>query len=120
MPRAVVHTLANHLYSAVGSAANLPLERDDRWLVALPLSHVAGLSILFRCLLAGATALIARSGSFREDGRGPDDALALLPRATRLSVVPAQLQRLIELPDDRRKRAAQRAGRRSGDGVVAP
>jgi len=101
-PRAVVHTLANHLYSAIGSAANLPLERDDRWLVALPMSHVAGLSILFRCLLAGATALIARSGSFRQDDRDTDDALALLPRATRLSVVPAQLQRLIELPEDRR------------------
>lgn len=101
-PRAVVHTLANHLYSAIGSAANLPVERDDRWLVALPMSHVAGLSILFRCLLAGATALIARSGSFRQDDRGTDDALALLPRATRLSVVPAQLQRLIELPEDRR------------------
>ena len=101
-PRAVVHTLANHLYSAIGSAANLPLERGDRWLVALPMSHVAGLSILFRCLLAGATALIARSGSFRQDDRGPDDALALLPRATRLSVVPAQLQRLIELPAGRR------------------
>ena len=99
-PRAVVHTLANHLYSAMGSAANLPLERDDRWLVALPLSHVGGLSILFRCLLAGAAALIARSGSFREDDHGPDDALALLPRATRLSVVPAQLQRLLELPED--------------------
>lgn len=101
-PRAVVHTLANHLYSAIGSAANLPLDRDDRWLVALPMSHVAGLSILFRCLLAGATALIARSGSFRENDRSPDDALALLPRATRLSVVPAQLQRLIELPEERR------------------
>jgi len=102
VPRAVVHTLANHLYSGIGSAANLPVERDDRWLVALPMSHVAGLSILFRCLLAGATALIARSGSFREDDRGPDDALSLLPRATRLSVVPAQLQRLIEMPEDRR------------------
>ena len=101
-PRAVVHTLANHLYSAIGSAANLPLECGDRWLVALPICHVAGLSILFRCLLAGATALIARSASFREDDRGPDEALALLPHATRLSVVPAQLQRLIELPADRR------------------
>ena len=101
-PRAVVHTLANHLYSAIGSAANLLLERGDRWLVALPICHVAGLSILFRCLLAGATALIARSASFREDDRGPDEALALLPHATRLSVVPAQLQRLIEVPADRR------------------
>ena len=84
-PRAVVHTLANHLYSAIGSAANLPLDRDDRWLVALPMSHVAGLSILFRCLLAGATALIARSGSFREDDRGPDDALTLLPHGRPVS-----------------------------------
>ena len=96
-PRAVVHTLANHLYSAIGSAANLPLARDDRWLVALPMSHVSGLSILFRCLLAGAAALLARSGSFRGD-----DALHLLPDATRLSVVPAQLQRLLDVPADRR------------------
>lgn len=101
-PRAVVHSLANHLYSALGSAANLPLDAGDRWLVALPMSHVAGLSILFRCLLAGATALIARTGSFRDDGSRPDDARALLPRATRLSVVPAQLQRLIEVPADQR------------------
>lgn len=99
-PRAVVHSLANHLYSAAGSAANLPLDRDDRWLVALPMSHVSGLSILFRCLLAGATALIARSGSFR--GGGADDAWELLPQATRLSVVPAQLLRLIEAPAERR------------------
>ncbi len=101
-PRAVVHSLANHLYSAAGSAANLPLDRDDRWLAALPLSHVSGLSILFRCLLAGATALIARSGSFRSDRRGADDAWELLPQATRLSVVPAQLRRLIEVPAERR------------------
>ncbi len=101
-PRAVVHSLANHLYSAAGSAVNLPLDRDDRWLVALPLSHVSGLSILFRCLLAGATALIARSGSFRSDERGADDAWELLPQATRLSVVPAQLRRLIEAPAELR------------------
>ena len=102
-PRAVVHTLANHLRSAAGSAANLPLDGDDRWLVALPMSHVSGLSILFRCLLAGATALIARSGSFRNVDRGADDAWELLPQATRLSVVPAQLRRLIEVPADRRR-----------------
>ena len=98
----VVHTLANHMYSAMGSAANLPIGRDDRWLIALPLSHVAGLSILFRCLLAGATALVARSGSFRENEQNQDDALDLLPQATHLSVVPAQLQRLIKVPKNRR------------------
>ncbi len=95
-PQIVVHTLANHLYSAMGSAINLPIESDDRWLIMLPLSHVSGLSILFRCLIAGATALIARSGSLRDD-----DTLDLLPQVTRLSLVPAQLQRLLEIPKDR-------------------
>lgn len=102
-PRAVVHSLANHLYSAAGSAANLPLSGDDRWLVAMPMSHVSGLSILFRCLLAGATALIARSGSFRSAAGGADDAWELLPQATRLSVAPAQLRRLIAAPAERRR-----------------
>lgn len=96
-PRAVVHTLSNHLYSAIGSAANLPIRHDDYWLVALPMSHVSGLSILFRCLLSGATALLARSGSFCND-----DARYFLPQTTRLSVVPAQLPRLLEVPASHR------------------
>ena len=92
--KAVVHTTANHLYSAAGSAANIPVGPDDAWLVALPLSHVAGLSILFRTLAAGACALFAESGAFL----GADDPAArLLPGATHVSLVETQLRRLLQI-----------------------
>ena len=91
----VLHSTANHLYSAAGSAANIPLGPEDTWLVTLPLSHVAGLSILFRTLSAGACALFAEGGAFR----GADDPAArLLPAATHVSLVQTQLHRLLQIP----------------------
>ncbi len=54
-PKAALHTFGNHYHSALGSNANIALRPGDRWLHSLPLYHVGGLSILFRCLLAGAT-----------------------------------------------------------------
>ena len=48
----------NHYYNAPGSNASLPLTAEDRWLLDLPLHHVAGLGIVFRCLLAGAALVI--------------------------------------------------------------
>lgn len=53
-PKAALHTWRNHLYSAKGSNANIPLRRGDRWLLSLPLYHVGGLAILIRCAIAGA------------------------------------------------------------------
>ncbi|GAB4364324.1 MAG: o-succinylbenzoate--CoA ligase [Calditrichia bacterium] len=52
-PRAVLHTLGNHYYSALGSNQNIPVHSGDRWLLSLPLYHVGGLGILFRALLGG-------------------------------------------------------------------
>lgn len=93
--KAVVHSTANHLYSAAGSAANIPLGPADTWLAALPRHHVAGLSILFRTLSAGACALFADGGAFS----GADDPAArLLPAATHVSLVETQLRRLLQLP----------------------
>ncbi len=94
-PKAVVHSAANHLYNAAGSAANIPLDAADAWLVALPRHHVAGLSILFRTLSAGACAVIAGGGSFRDAG---DPAARLLPSVTHVSLVETQLRRLLRLP----------------------
>ena len=54
-PKAAQHTFGNHYYSALGSNANIALSVGDRWLLSLPLYHVGGISIVFRCLLAGAT-----------------------------------------------------------------
>ena len=93
--KAVVHSTANHLYSAAGSAANIPLGPDDAWLAALPLSHVAGLSILFRTLSVGACALFADGGAFHD---ADDPAARLLPAATHVSLVGTQLRRLLRIP----------------------
>jgi len=47
--------------SAKASALNLGVHADDRWLAALPLCHVGGLSILLRSVLDGMTALVHES-----------------------------------------------------------
>lgn len=54
-PKGVVHTYGNHWWSAVGSAFNLGLHEDDKWLLTLPLFHVGGLSILIRSAMYGMT-----------------------------------------------------------------
>src|SRR5690625_3708060 len=36
-PKAVLHTYGNHWWSATGSALNLGLEKDDKWLLPLPI-----------------------------------------------------------------------------------
>ncbi|MPZ12605.1 MAG: o-succinylbenzoate--CoA ligase [Kiloniellaceae bacterium] len=46
-------TYGNHLWSAVGSALNLGVQTDDRWLACLPLFHAGGLSILHRSVIYG-------------------------------------------------------------------
>ena len=57
-PKAALHTFGNHYWSARGSNENIPLAPGDRWLLSLPLYHVGGLAIFFRCLLAGAAVAI--------------------------------------------------------------
>jgi O-succinylbenzoic acid--CoA ligase len=57
-PRPVELTYGNFLWSALGSAVALGLDRDERWLCALPLSHVGGLSILLRSAIYGTTAVV--------------------------------------------------------------
>lgn len=53
LPKGVIHTYGNHWWSAVGSALNLGLHDDDKWLLTLPLFHVGGLSILVRSVMYG-------------------------------------------------------------------
>jgi O-succinylbenzoic acid--CoA ligase len=57
-PRPVELTYGNLLWSALGSAAALGLDASERWLCALPVSHVAGLSILVRSAIYGTTAVV--------------------------------------------------------------
>ena len=88
VPKAALHTFGNHYYSALGSNVNIALAPGDRWLHSLPLYHVGGLSIQFRCLLAGAA--VALPGPSQPLG----EAIANLG-ATHVSLVPTQLQRLL-------------------------
>ncbi|MBB6453401.1 O-succinylbenzoic acid--CoA ligase [Salirhabdus euzebyi] len=52
-PKGVQLTYGNHFWSAVSSALNLGLHKQDRWLATLPLFHVGGLSILIRSTVYG-------------------------------------------------------------------
>ena len=57
-PKPIELTYGNLLWSALGSAVALGLDADERWLCALPLSHVGGLSILVRSAIYATTALV--------------------------------------------------------------
>jgi O-succinylbenzoic acid--CoA ligase len=57
-PKPIELTYGNLLWSALGSAVALGLDPGERWLSALPLSHVGGLSILVRSAIYGTTAVI--------------------------------------------------------------
>ncbi|HET7478968.1 MAG TPA: o-succinylbenzoate--CoA ligase [Rubrobacteraceae bacterium] len=87
-PKAALHTFGNHYYSALGSGANIPLASDDRWLHSLPLYHVGGLSIVFRCLLSGAAMAMPEAGI-------PLGEAIARSGATHVSLVATQLRRLL-------------------------
>jgi len=90
-PKPVLLTAGNHLWSAVGSALNLGVERDDRWLCCLPLNHVGGLAILLRSAIYGTGAVI--HPGFETDRV----AAALDEGASVVSLVPTQLVRLLDV-----------------------
>ena len=92
VPKAALHTFGNHFFSAQGSNANIALVPGDRWLHSLPLYHVGGLSILFRCLLAGAAV------AWAEPGAPLGEAIAD-GGATHVSLVSTQLSRLLREKD---------------------
>jgi O-succinylbenzoic acid--CoA ligase len=87
-PKAVVHTIGNHYFSALGSNLNIPLGPGDRWLLSLPIYHVGGLAIIFRTILIGATIVIPDDNNYLEDSIRKH-------QITHLSLVPTQLMRLI-------------------------
>mgnify|MGYP000880105196 CR=1 FL=1 len=87
-PKPALLTYGNFYYNAQGANANLRLRSNDRWLLQLPLYHVGGLGVLFRCLAAGASVVIP------EQGETLDAALARY-QPTHVSVVPTQLGDLL-------------------------
>lgn len=89
-PKAVVLTAANHLASALASAAHLGHHDDDRWLACLPLTHVGGLAIVLRAAILGATVVLHP----RFDADRAAHALAR-DDITLASLVPTTLARVV-------------------------
>jgi O-succinylbenzoic acid--CoA ligase len=87
-PKGVLHVLQSHVASALASNASLSLGPGDRWLLSLPTYHVGGLAIMFRCMLAGATMVLA-------DTNRPIHDVLSRARITHVSLVGAQLAQLI-------------------------
>jgi O-succinylbenzoic acid--CoA ligase len=92
-PRAVSLTYGNWLANAQGSAIALGLDVSERWLCALPLSHVGGLSILMRSVLYGTTAVLHPSFEVDAVLGALSDASS---RVTLVSLVPTMLARLLD------------------------
>jgi O-succinylbenzoic acid--CoA ligase len=90
-PRPVPLSFGNFLWNAVGSAFNIGVEPEDRWLCCVPLSHIAGLGIVMRSVIYGITAVV-------HDGFDVDRVGASLEsdRITQVSVVATMLSRLLE------------------------
>ena len=90
-PRPIELTYGNFLWSAIGSGVALGVDPNERWLCALPLSHVGGLSILIRSAIYSTTAVIHERF---ETGR----ALAAIQeeRITLVSLVSTTLARLLD------------------------
>ncbi len=90
-PRPVELTYGNFLWSALGSAVALELDPRERWLCALPLSHVGGLSILLRSAIYATSAIVHER--FEEDR-----VLHALraQRVTLVSLVATTLTRLLD------------------------
>jgi O-succinylbenzoic acid--CoA ligase len=90
-PKGVMLTYGNHWWSAVGSALNLGLHDDDRWLACLPPFHVGGLSILFRSVIYGIPAVVHASFDADAVNRRIDH-----DRVTIVSLVPTMLRRMLD------------------------
>jgi O-succinylbenzoic acid--CoA ligase len=90
-PKGVCLTHGNHFWSAVGSAFNLGVHGDDRWLACLPLSHVGGLAILLRGVLCGTTVVLHERFDPERVNRAIDEE-----RVTIVSVVANMLRRMLD------------------------
>ena len=89
-PKGALLTYGNFWWSAVGSALNLGLHADDRWLACLPLFHVGGLSILTRGAIYGMTVVLHETFDPEAVNRAIDEE-----RVTIVSVVATMVWRML-------------------------
>ena len=90
-PKGVELSAAALLHSARASLNRLGARRGERWLCCLPVSHIAGIQVLVRSLVAGTVPVIADR---------PDPGLAASCGVAHVSLVPTQLRRLLSAGTD--------------------
>jgi len=90
-PHTVGLTYGNHLFSATGSAFNIGVSPDDRWLCALPISHISGLSIVMRSVIYGTTMVLHDGFDVDRVGAAIED-----DGVTVISMVSTMLLRLLD------------------------
>lgn len=86
-PKIAVLSFRNIYFSALGSIRILELTPEHKYLLSLPLHHIGGIIILFRVFLCGATLVLPEENLISQ---------IELKKITHLSLVPTQLQRLLE------------------------
>jgi O-succinylbenzoic acid--CoA ligase len=85
-PKGVELSAAALSHSARASLDRIGAGPGERWLCCLPVSHIAGVPVLIRSLLAGTTPVLSRK-------LGPDEVAA--SDGLYVSMVPTQLRRLV-------------------------
>ena len=101
-PKPAVLTYGNLLANARLSNANLPLAPGDAWLLSLPLYHVSGLGVVFRCIAAGAAMVVPAPTT--EIAHALND-----PGVTHVSLVATQLARSLRDPEQTARLASLKA-----------
>ncbi len=91
LPKIACLSFANHYYNALGALPALQLETGSRWLLSLPLFHVSGIGILFRCFLRGAAVVLSDL---------PIAKAISHHKISHLSAVPTQLIQLLKEPTE--------------------
>ncbi|MCL4417659.1 MAG: o-succinylbenzoate--CoA ligase [Actinobacteria bacterium] len=88
-PKAVLHTIENHYFNALGSNGNITLNKSDCWLLSLPVSHISGFSIIFKALTSKINISIKQKNLTLFESLNNQ-------KVTHLSLIPFQLAELIE------------------------
>lgn len=95
-PKGVLQTFGNHWWSANASLLNLGLSAEDSWILAVPLFHISGLSMLMKGLIYGVPIYLFEHFQATDINR-----LLINGEGTNISVVTTMLEALLTDLGDR-------------------
>ncbi len=90
-PKGAMLTFDNHYASALASADRLPVQKNDRWLLTMPLYHIGGISIVFRAAIYGIEIVLHPNFDVDKVHHALTDE-----NITHVSLVPTMLHRLLD------------------------